>query len=225
MILGTVKAPIPADSAKPTAGETSAIEAFEACIISAFMKISFRIADSTKSVLGNIEDPEAAWEVLEKRFSAKQHGLQPVLMTNLTSPSGMVVVPSILTATLWSILRTELADGGMTISDQFFYEYFTHPLPSSLDLFITLFDDPTCDVDLLCDTFAKYEMRRKLAGAKKLAMLREHRMVLFPCLSSKHHRHPRGRGREKEARYLLRMREKGPHQIKMPRWRKEGQGA
>jgi len=30
----------------------------------------------------------------------------------------------------------------------------------------------------------------------KLAKLRDHQMVLLPCLASKHRRHPRGRGRE-----------------------------
>ena len=62
-------------------------------------------------------------------------------------------------------LRTELAGAGMAISDQSFHEYFTNSPPSSLDLFITLYDDSTYDVALLCNKFAKYEMRRKLADA------------------------------------------------------------
>ena len=40
------------------------------------MEISFRIADSAKSFLGSTEDPMAAWKSLEKRFSARQQGLQ-----------------------------------------------------------------------------------------------------------------------------------------------------
>jgi len=63
-------------------------------------------------------------------------------------------------------LHTELAGTGMVIDDQSFFEYFTNSLPSSLDLFITLYEDNSYDVDLLCDRFAKYEMRRKLADAK-----------------------------------------------------------
>ena len=43
------------------ADETNAIEAFEAYQVSAFMEISFRIADSAKSVLGSTEGPKAAW--------------------------------------------------------------------------------------------------------------------------------------------------------------------
>jgi len=58
LISGTVTTPTPADSNSPTDEETSTIEAFEVRSISAFMEISFRIADSTKSVLGNIEVPK-----------------------------------------------------------------------------------------------------------------------------------------------------------------------
>jgi hypothetical protein len=68
MVTGTVHAPVPADVGAPTADETLAIEAFEVRRISAFMEISFRIADSAKTVL---EDPKVAWELLEKRHGAK----------------------------------------------------------------------------------------------------------------------------------------------------------
>jgi len=130
------------------------------------MEISFRIADSTKSVLGNIEDPKAAWESLEKRFGAKQHGLQSVLMTELQLAKwdGSGTIYSHRNTMV--DLRTELADAGMTISDQSFHKYFTNSLPSSLNLFITLYDNSTYDVDLLCDKIAKYEMWRRLADTK-----------------------------------------------------------
>jgi len=68
LITDTFKAPRFADSANPTASETSAIEAFEVSSISAFMEISFRIADFAKSVLSNTGDPKATRELLEKRF-------------------------------------------------------------------------------------------------------------------------------------------------------------
>ena len=55
-------------------------------------------------------------------------------------------------------LCTALADAGMTIGDQSFHEHLTSSLPSTLYLFITLYDDPTHDIDLLCDKFAKCEM-------------------------------------------------------------------
>jgi hypothetical protein len=57
--------------------------ALEACRISVFMEISFQIADSAKTVLGNTEDPKIAWELLEKRHGTKRQGLQPVLMAKL----------------------------------------------------------------------------------------------------------------------------------------------
>jgi len=76
MVTGTVKVLVPADEDAPTEDETLAIEAFEVRRISAFMEISFRIADSAKTVLGNTEDPKVAWELLEKRYGAKQQGLQ-----------------------------------------------------------------------------------------------------------------------------------------------------
>jgi len=58
-------------------------------------------------------------------------------------------------------LRTQLEDTGMTLTDQAFYLYFAESLPESLDLFITLYEDSTYNVDRLCDKFAKYEMRTK----------------------------------------------------------------
>jgi hypothetical protein len=47
------------------------------------MEISFRTADSAKNVLGNTQNPKAAWELLERRFGAKQEGLQSVLISKL----------------------------------------------------------------------------------------------------------------------------------------------
>jgi hypothetical protein len=64
-------------------------------------------------------------------------------------------------------VRTELADTGIIINDQSVYGYFTNSLSPSLDLFITLYDDSTYDVDLLCYKFAKHELRHKLAAAKE----------------------------------------------------------
>jgi len=93
LITGT--APTITDSDDPMASEASAIEAFEVRSISAFMEISFRIADSAKFVLGHIEDLKAAWELLERCFCAKQHGLQSGLVAKL-------VALSILIAALWS---------------------------------------------------------------------------------------------------------------------------
>ena len=74
---------VPADGDNPTADEISAIEAFEVRRSSAFMEITFCVADSAKSVLGDTDDPKIVWELLEKRFGAKLEGLQSVIMTKL----------------------------------------------------------------------------------------------------------------------------------------------
>jgi len=120
-------------------------------------------------------------------------------------------------------LRTELADAGMTISDRSFHKYFTNSLPSSLDL-LTLYDDSTYDVDLLCDKSAKYKMRRRLADAKadNAEGASDGSLALFGQQASSS---SKGKGKRQEAHYLLWMREEGPHQTEMLRWRKEGQDA
>ena len=48
-------------------------------------------------------------------------------------------------------LRAEITGTDTTISDQSFYEQFTDSLPTSLDLFIALYEDSTYDVDLFYD--------------------------------------------------------------------------
>jgi hypothetical protein len=70
MVTGTVQVAVPAEVDAPTADETRATEAFEVRRISAFMEISFRIADSAKTVLSNTEDPKVAWELLERHYGA-----------------------------------------------------------------------------------------------------------------------------------------------------------
>ena len=170
---------VPADVDNLTADEISAIEAFEVRRSSAFMEITFRVADSAKSVLGDTDDPKIVWELLEKRFGAKLEGLQSVIMTKLqfarwngtgtihTHRDNMVD------------LRTELADAGLKITDQTFYELFTNSLPRSLDLFISFYDGPTFNVDTLCDRFAKYEMRRKVVTIKMARSMWHRKAHLF----------------------------------------------
>ena len=203
--------------------ETNAIEAFEARSISAFVDIFIHIPDSAKSILGSIEDPKAAWELLENRFCAKQHGLQSVLLANLhlTKWDGSGTIHSHRNAMV--NLREKLVEAGMTISDQSFHEYFTNSLPSSLNLFITLYDDPTYHVDLLCDKFAECEIRCKLADAKasKAEETSDRSLALFGQQASSSSKR---KGKRREAHYLLRVREEGLHQIKMSRWRKERTG-
>ena len=130
------------------------------------MEITFRVADSAKSMLGSSQSPKDAWDALERRFGARQEGIQSSLISKLQmaawNGSG-----SILTHRDYMVdLRSQLRDAGMNLTDQAFYSYFTESLPPSLDLFVTLYEDNTFDVDLLCDKFSKYEMRQKLRVTK-----------------------------------------------------------
>ena len=166
MVDGTIARPVPADRGNVTPDEAAAIEAWDLRSISAYMEVSFRVAESAKSVLGSSRSPKDAWEALERRFGARQEGIQSSLISKLQmsewNGSG-----SILTHRDYMVdLRTQLRDAGRDLSDQAFHGYFTESLPTSLDLFITLYDDSTYDVDLLCDKFAKYEMRQKLRATK-----------------------------------------------------------
>ena len=67
-------------------------------------------------------------------------------------------------------------------------------LPSSLDLFITLYEDNSYNVDLLCDRFAKYEIGGSLQMPR---MVRPggHQMVPLLYSVSQHHRHQRVKGK------------------------------
>ena len=69
MVVGMVVQPVPADKDNVTPDEAAAMEARDLRAISAFMAISFRVADSAKSVLGSSESPKDAWEALERAFS------------------------------------------------------------------------------------------------------------------------------------------------------------
>ena len=83
IIVGKITAPIPVDPNQLTATEVKAHKAWEIWEISAFMEISFHVADSAKTVLGVTWSPKAAWEILERCFGAKQEGLQETLNTQL----------------------------------------------------------------------------------------------------------------------------------------------
>jgi len=60
----SITAPAPVDPANPTAAEIQELADWEVRKTSAFMEISFRVADSAKNVLGNTCDPVAVWEAL-----------------------------------------------------------------------------------------------------------------------------------------------------------------
>ena len=134
--------------------------------MSVFMEISFQVADSVKNVLGNTCDPVAAWEALEKRFGARQEGIQSSLIAKLQL-ADWDGQGAISTHHDYMVdLCTQLEDTGMTMMDQAFYSYFTELLPKPLDRFITLYEDSTYNVGRLCDKSAKYEMRKKVCASK-----------------------------------------------------------
>ena len=124
------------------------------------MEISFCIADSVKSVLGNTKDPKLTWELLEKHFGVKQQRPEFVLMSKLQLAKwgGNGTIHSHRDAMV--DLRSQLPSAGVRLD---FYEHFTNSLPRSLDLFISLYDDGDYGVDRPCSKFAKYEVRRMLA--------------------------------------------------------------
>ena len=162
----SITAPAPVDPANPTAAEIQELADWEVRKTSAFMEISFRVADSAKNVLGNTRDPVAAWEALEKRFGARQEGIQSSLIAKLQLADwdGQAAIST--HHDYMVDLRTQLEDTGMMMTDQAFYLYFAELLPKSLDLFITLYEDSTYNVDRLCDKFMKYEMRKKVRASK-----------------------------------------------------------
>jgi len=154
------------DPANPTATEIQELADWEVRKTSVFMEISFRVVDSAKDLLGNTRDPVAAWEALEKRFGARQEGMQSSLIAKLQL-ADWDGQGAISTHRDYMVdLRTQLEDTGMTLADQAFYSYFAESLPESLDLFITLYEDSTYNVDCLCNKFAKYEMRKKVRASK-----------------------------------------------------------
>ena len=55
-------------------------------------------------------------------------------------------------------LRTQIAQTGKKMSDETFFDYFTDSLPTSVDVFITMYEDQTYNVDHLCEKFTKYEL-------------------------------------------------------------------
>ena len=63
-------------------------------------------------------------------------------------------------------LSIQLADASNPLTDNSLYSYFIKPVPASVDLFVTLYENPVHDVGLPCDKFSKYEMRQKLCVAK-----------------------------------------------------------
>ena len=75
IVSGSIVAPTPVDEKNMTPAEVKAQEAWEVREISAFMEISFRIADSALNVLGDTQNPKVAWCILQKHFGAKQEDL------------------------------------------------------------------------------------------------------------------------------------------------------
>jgi hypothetical protein len=165
VVAGSVHAPIPVDMDSPTLAEAKATEAWNVRAISAFMEISFRVADSAKYVLGDTFNPKVAWDVLAKHFGAKQEALQWALISKLQLAAWDGTGTIHIHRDYMVDLRLQLVDAGMSLTDQAFLFYFVESLPPYLDLLVALCDD-TNNIDFLCDKIAKYEMRLKLRAAK-----------------------------------------------------------
>ena len=103
-------------------------------------------------------NPKLAWETLARHFSAKQEGLQSTLIAKLQMASwdgnGTIQTHQDYMVNLC----IQLADTSKPITDKSFFSYFIESLPHSLDLFISLYDNSTHNVNLLCSKFTKYEM-------------------------------------------------------------------
>jgi hypothetical protein len=129
----------PVNTDHPTADETSAIKAFDACY-----GIPFRVANSQQSVFSDTEDAKVLWE------RSEAGGLQSVLTRSIqiTRWDGSGTIHAHRHA--MTTLRTELTDAGMPIGDQ-------------TDFPQSAYDDTTFGMDPLCSKFVKYEMRRKPA--------------------------------------------------------------
>jgi hypothetical protein len=80
VVAGTVVRPTPVDPAHPTPDEIKAKDAWDVRGASAFMEISFRLADFAMHILGGKRNPKVVGDLLEKRFGAKQAGLQSSLI-------------------------------------------------------------------------------------------------------------------------------------------------
>ena len=158
VVTGAIVAPTPVASNKMTTEEVKENKAWIVCKTSAFMEISFCIADSALSILDDIDNPKLAWETLARHFGAKQEGLQSALIAKLQMAS-WDGDGTIQTHQDYMVdLHIQLTDTSKPITNKSFFSYFIESLPCSLDLFISLYDNSTHDVDLLCSKFAKYEM-------------------------------------------------------------------
>ena len=166
IVTGAVVAPTPVDPDNLTPDEVKAQAAWEVCEILAFMEISFCMLDSTTNVLGDTQNPKDAQTILEKRFGTKQEGIQSTLTAKLQLASWDGTGSIHTHCDYMTDLHTQLADAGTSITNQAFFSYFIESLPPTLNIFVTMFEDPSYDINLLCDKFARYKMHQKLHLAK-----------------------------------------------------------
>jgi len=125
VVSGAVVAPAPLDKDNPASDEIAAMRVFAKRRVSAFMEISFRVANSVRPVIDEEErDPVAAWRILERRFGAQREGLCDLLRDAMIA------------------LRAKLADAGEKLGNRTFYSAFLHSLPRHLEAFVALYDSP-----------------------------------------------------------------------------------
>ena len=166
VITGMATAPIPVDPVAPTPDESAALDAWQVRSWALYIEIMYRCDTSVKATIGELEDPKLIWEMLEQQYGARQHGPQSVLRAKLNQTrwdgeGGIMAHRDIMVG-----LRSEMAAAGLPISDQQFYEHFLDSLPRALDAFVTMYDDPSANVDSLCDRLTRYEMRLKVANIR-----------------------------------------------------------
>ena len=161
IIDGTVVAPVPQDAANPTAAETQAADDWLVRETAAYAEVIFRIADSIRATIDEDIGPKALWDALEKHFSKKQDGLRQALVAKMQTARWDGKGPISAHRDFMVGLRTQIAQTGRKMPDENFFDYFVASLPKSLDVFISVYEDTTFDVDLLCTKFSRYELHQQ----------------------------------------------------------------
>jgi len=143
VVSGAVVAPAPLDKDNPASDEIAAMRAFAKRRVSAFMEISFRVANSVRPVIDEEErDPVAAWRILERRFGAQREGLCDLLLSRLNQYRWDGKGPIYAHRDAMIALRAKLADAGEKLGNRTFYSAFLHSLPRHLEAFVALYDSP-----------------------------------------------------------------------------------
>ena len=160
IIDGSVTAPVAQDPDNPTADERKADEDWVVREKAAYAEILFRITDNIRAMMDEDMGAKELWDALEKRYSVNQEGMRNILMAKMRMARWDGNGPISAHRDYMVGLRTQIAQTGKRMSDEAFFDYFTVSLPSSMDVFIAMYEDQTFDVDHLCEKLTKFELRR-----------------------------------------------------------------